>query len=269
MREIRLEGVTFDYPDGTRALDGVDLLFERGSSLALVGANGSGKTTLARHLNGLLRPSRGRVLLDDRDTTDLRVAQLARSVGLAFQQPDRQIFGSTVRDEVEFGPRHAGEVAELAFARTTAALAQVGMADDLGTHPDDLGETRRKLLTIASVLAMATPVVVLDEPTTGLDARGVELVNGLIRGLVAEGRSVVGISHDLRFVAETFESVAVLDRGRITAQGTPQEVFAQARWPTLRAAGLEPTAAALIGARLGLGSTPTEAALVEALRRER
>jgi energy-coupling factor transport system ATP-binding protein len=112
-------------------------------------------------------------------------------------------------------------------------------------------------------------VVVLDEPTTGLDARGVELVSSLIRELVAEGRSVVGISHDMRFVAQTFERVAVLEGGQITAQGTTQEVFAQAQWPTLRAAGLEPTAAALIGARLGLGSTPTEGALVEALRRER
>lgn len=269
MTEMRLEGVTFDYPDGTRALDAVDLLIEPGSSLALVGANGSGKTTLARHLNGLLRPSAGRVLLDGTDTADLRVAQLARSVGLVFQQPDRQIFGRTVRDEVEFGPRHEGEETEAAFARTTGALARVGMADDLGTHPGDLGESRRKLLTIASVLAMETPVVVLDEPTTGLDARGVELVASLIRELVAEGRSVVGISHDMRFVAQTFERVAVLEGGQITAQGTTQEVFAQAQWPTLRAAGLEPTAAALIGARLGLGSTPTEGALVEALRRER
>jgi energy-coupling factor transport system ATP-binding protein len=264
--EIRLEGVTFDYPDGTRALEDVDLLIEPGTSLALVGANGSGKTTLARHLNGLLRPSAGRVLLDGRDTADLRVAQLARSVGLVFQQPDRQIFGSTVRDEVEFGPRHAGEEDEAAFARTTAALAQVGMADDLGAHPDDLGESRRKLLTIASVLAMETPVVVLDEPTAGLDARGVELVAGLVRRLVAVGRSVVGISHDMRFVAEAFARVVVLDDGRITLQGAPVEVFAESAWPALARAGLEPTAAAVYGARLGLGSTPTEASLVEALR---
>ena len=269
MTEMRLEGVTFDYPDGTRALEAVDLLIEPGTSLALVGANGSGKTTLARHLNGLLRPSAGRVLLDGTDTAELRVAQLARSVGLVFQQPDRQIFGRTVRDEVEFGPRHAGEADEAAFARTTGALARVGMADDLGSHPDDLGETRRKLLTIASVLAMETPVVVLDEPTTGLDARGVELVRELIAELVAEGRSVVGISHDMRFVAGTFDRVALLDRGRIRLEGTPSEAFAERAWPALRAAGLEPTAAALIGARLGLGSTPTERVLVEALRRER
>jgi energy-coupling factor transport system ATP-binding protein len=264
--ELRLEGVTFDYPDGTRALDAVDLLIEPGTALALVGANGSGKTTLARHLDGLLRPGSGRVLLDGMDTAAMRVAQMARSVGLCFQLPDRQIFSANVRDDVEFGPRHLGLKAEEAFARATAVLERVGLADQLGTHPGDLGETQRKLLTIASVLAMETPVVVLDEPTPGLDARGVALVGDIVRELVAEGRSVVGISHDMRFVAETFDRVAVMRAGRIVLEGTPTEVFAEAAWPTLEAAGLEPPLTARIGARLGLGSTPTEAALVVAVR---
>ena len=265
MSELRLEDVVFEYPDGTRALDGVDLVLAPATSTALVGANGSGKTTLAQHLDGLLRPTSGRVLLDGTDTAKSRVAELARVVGLCFQLPDHQIFSSTVRDEVEFGPRHAGFEAEAAFARATAALERVGLADQLGTHPGDLGETRRKLLTIASVLAMETRVVVLDEPTIGLDARGVALVRGIVRELVAEGRSVVGISHDLRFVAETFDRIVVLEAGRVSLDGTASEVFAEASWPTLRAAGLEPPTAALIGARLGLGSTPTETALVEAL----
>ncbi|MEX1296379.1 MAG: ABC transporter ATP-binding protein [Candidatus Limnocylindrales bacterium] len=265
MTELRLEAVTFDYPDGTCALDGVDLLIAPGTSLALIGANGSGKTTLARHLDGLLRPTSGRVLLDGADTASLRVAQLAKTVGLCFQLPDRQIFGRNVRDEVEFGPRRLGLDDAEAFARTTAALERVGLADQLGTHPGDLGETRRKLLTIASVLAMETPVVVFDEPTTGLDARGVALVRKIIGEVVDEGRTVVGISHDLRFVAETFERVAVLDRGRVRLEGTPAEVFAEEQWPVLRSAGVEPPAAARIGARLGLGSTPTEDAIVTAL----
>ena len=265
MTELRLEDVTFDYSDGTRALDGIDLCIAPGASVALVGANGSGKTTLARHLDGLLRPTSGRVLLDGEDTAAMRVAQLARSVGLCFQLPDRQIFGHTVRDEVEFGPRHMGVDGESAFSRAQAAQKRVGLADQLGTHPGDLGDSRRKLLTIASVLAMEAPVVVLDEPTTGLDARGVGLVRGLVRELVAEGRSVFGISHDMRFVAETFERVVVLDRGRIVLDATSAEVFAQEHWPTLRKAGLEPPTAAVTGARLGLGSTPTEAAVVGAL----
>ena len=139
------------------------------------------------------------------------------------------------------------------------------MAADLGRHPGDLGESRRKLLTIAGVLAMGTPVVVLDEPTTGLDGGGVGLVAELVADLHAEGRTVIAISHDLQFVAETFGRVVVLDHGRVVLDGSPREVFAEPSWRTLRAASLEPPAAALVGARLGLGSTPTEAALLSAL----
>lgn len=267
MTELRLESVVYEYPDHVPALDGVDLLIPAGQSLALIGANGSGKTTLVRHLDGLLRPTHGRVLIDGEDAATRSVAQLAAKVGLSFQQPDRQIFGRVVRGEVEFAARRQGASDEEAFSRAKAALAAVGMADAMGLHPDDLGETRRKLLTIASVLAMHTPVVVLDEPTTGLDARGLERIAGLVRELRDEGRTVVGISHDMRFVAETFERVVLLDHGRVALDSSPEHVFAEAAWPRLREAGLEPPYAAIAGARLGLGSTPTEQSLIDALRR--
>jgi energy-coupling factor transport system ATP-binding protein len=265
MTEIRLDGVAFAYPGGPRVLDGVDLVIPAGQTLALIGANGSGKTTLVRHLDGLLRPTEGRVLMDGEDIAARGVAQLAAQVGLCFQRPERQIFARAARDEVEFGPRHLGASGEEAFARARAALETVGLAEDLDRHPDDLGETRRKLLTIAGVLAMETPVVVLDEPTTGLDTRGVERVGRIITELGRAGRTVIAISHDLRFVAEVFERVALLDAGRVALDGSPAEVFAEASWPRLREAGLEPPRAARVGARLGLGSTPTEAAIVEAL----
>lgn len=265
MSELRLEGVAYAYPGGPQALGDIDLVIPAGSRLALVGANGSGKTTLVRHLDGLLRPTQGRVLVDGQDVAALRVAQLARTVGICFQQPDRQIFGHNVRDEVEFGPRRLGASGEEAFALATAALERVGMAADLGRHPGDLGESRRKLLTIAGVLAMGTPVVVLDEPTTGLDGRGVELVARLVAELHGEGRTVIAISHDMRFVAETFTRVVVLAAGKVVLDGPPRHVFDEPSWPVLRAAGLEPPAAALTGARLGLGSTPTEAVLLAAL----
>jgi energy-coupling factor transport system ATP-binding protein len=118
---------------------------------------------------------------------------------------------------------------------------------------------------MASVLAMQTPVVVLDEPTTGLDSRGVERVGEVIAGLRAAGRTVIGISHDVRFVAESFDRIVLLDHGRVTLDGTPADVFAESAWPTLRSSGLEPPYAAITGARLGLGSTPTREALVSAL----
>jgi energy-coupling factor transport system ATP-binding protein len=265
MTELILQAVVYEYADGTRGLDGVDLHIRGGQSLALIGANGSGKTTLARHLDGLLRPTRGKVLIDGRDSADLSVARLAGQVGLSFQDPDRQIFKSQVRDEVEFGPRRLGRSDEEAFADAKAALEAVGMADDLGVHPDDLGETQRKLLSIASVLAMQTPVVVLDEPTTGLDTRGIGRVRAVIDQLHGAGRTVIGISHDMHFVAESFDRIVLLDRGRVSLDGTPAAVFGEAAWPALRSSGLEPPDAAVTGARLGLGSTPTEAALVSAL----
>src|SRR5439155_16611108 len=134
--------------------------------------NASGKSTLVRQLNGLLAPTEGRVLVEGRDTRGRHVAELARTVGLAFQNPDRQIFAGRVRREVEFGPRNVGLRGAELEAAVSAALEQVGLADQAEANPYALGFSRRKLLAIASVLAMRTPVVVLDEPTTGQDARG-------------------------------------------------------------------------------------------------
>jgi len=262
---IRLEDVGFVYPDGTRALESVDLVFRPGEAVAIVGQNGSGKSTLVRHLNGLLRPTEGRVLHDGDDIAGSRVAALASRVGIVFQNPDRQIFAGKVRDEVAFGPKMLGRSGDEAAAAGAAALDAVGLSDSRDANPYDLGYSRRKLLAVASVLAMDTPVVVLDEPTTGQDARGIERVQQVIAGLVGDGRTVIAISHDMRFVAESFTRIVVMGAGRILLDGTPAEVFAEPAWPVLDSTYLEPTHAARVGARLGLGSTPTEASLVAAL----
>ena len=260
--DVELQDVHFAYPGGPPVLDGVGLRIPSGRSVALMGPNGSGKTTLARHLDGLLRPTRGRVLLDGRDITGRRVADLAASVAVGFQDPDRQVFSRRVRDEVAFGPRQLGFSAERRDAAVAAALDATGLADDIDVHPHDLGRARRKLLAIASLLAMQTPVLVLDEPTVGLGAAGVTRVQRIVAQLVAEGRTVIAISHESRFVAESFERVVLLAQGRVVMDGSPADVFAEASWPLVRSAGLEPPAAAILGARLGLGSTPTEAALL-------
>lgn len=265
MTAVSLEGVGFVYPDGTRALAGIDLAFGPGELVAIVGQNGSGKSTLVRHLNGLLRPTEGRVLHDGQDVASTRVAVLASRVGIVFQNPDRQIFAGKVRDEVAFGPRILGRSADAAAAAGAAALEAVGLSDVLDANPYDLGYSRRKLLAIASVLAMETPVVVLDEPTTGQDARGVARVQEVLAMLAAAGRTVIAISHDMRFVAESFGRVVAMGDGRILLDGSPADVFAEAAWPVLASTYLEPTYAARVGARLGLGATPTEASLVEAL----
>ena len=264
---IRTEGLVHVYDGATRALDGVDLAIARGERVAIVGQNGSGKSTLVRHFNGLLRPTEGRVLVDETDVAGRRVAHLAATVGLAFQDPDRQIFAGKVRSEVAFGPRNLGRRGPELERAIDAALWVTGLDKDAETNPYDLGYSRRKLLALASILAMGTPIVVLDEPTTGQDARGVERIHRIVGDLAEAGRTVVAISHDMRFVAEAFERVIVMRDGRIVLDGPPAEVFAEAAWPTLASTFLEPPLAARIGARLGLGSTPTDEALLAALAR--
>jgi energy-coupling factor transport system ATP-binding protein len=264
--ELLAEGLVHVYPEGdVRALDGVDLHVKAGERVALIGQNGSGKTTLVRHLNGLLRPTAGRVTVDGSDASSLTVAQLAARVGLTFQDPDRQIFAGSVRAEVEFGPRNLGRSGPELEAARTSALGATGLEGEERTNPYDLGGSRRKLLAIASVLAMRTPVLVLDEPTTGQDARGVERVRAIVEAVAAEGRTVIAISHDMRFVAESFERVVVMRGGRVILDGSPGEVFGRASWEALHSTYLEPPLAAVIGDRLGLGSTPSEALLVNAL----
>jgi energy-coupling factor transport system ATP-binding protein len=262
---IEIEDLVHVYDGGTRAVDGVSLRIPDGERVAIVGQNGSGKSTLVRHLNGLLRPTKGRVLLDGVDAASKRVAELAASVALAFQDPDRQIFAGTVKAEVEFGPRNAG-LRDAALAEAVdEALRATGLEGDAGTKPYDLGYSRRKLLALASVMAMRTPIVVLDEPTTGQDARGVHRIEAIVRDLGDAGRTVIAISHDMRFVADCFERVIVMRMGTVILDGPPGQVFAEDRWPLLASTYLEPPLAARTGAALGLGSTPTNALLLEAL----
>jgi energy-coupling factor transport system ATP-binding protein len=270
--DLRAEGLVHVYEHGgseaaVRALDGIDLHIPAGQRVALVGQNGSGKTTLVRHFNGLLRPTAGRVLVDGQDAARMRVAQLSRLVGLVFQDPDRQIFSASVRAEVEFGPRNLGLAAAERRAAVDEALAAVGLGGAAETNPYDLGGARRKLLALASVLAMHTDVLVLDEPTTGQDAKGVERVQLVIEGVAAEGRTVITISHDMRFVAEVFERVVVLRAGKVILDGPPAVVFTEDAWPALASTYLEPPLPAIVGARSGLGSTPTDDSLVRALGR--
>jgi energy-coupling factor transport system ATP-binding protein len=212
-----------------------------------------------------LRPTAGSVSINGRPIGRRHVADLAREVGLAFQNPDRQIFAGTVRAEVAFGPRNLGLSETERDAAVERALATVGLAGDEATNPYDLGFSRRKLLALASILAMDTPIVILDEPTTGQDARGIERVQRIVAELSGTGRTVIAVSHDMRFVAESFERVVVMRAGRIILDGTPADAFGEAAWPTLASTYLEPPLAARVGARLGLGATPTEAALVGAL----
>jgi energy-coupling factor transporter ATP-binding protein EcfA2 len=223
--DVTLEGVTHAYASGVRALDGVDLHIDAGEAVAIVGPNGSGKTTLARHLDGLLRPTQGRVLVGGEDAARRSVASLTRSVAVGFQDPDRQIFARIVAAEVGFGPRQLGREGAAVERSIDHALAAVGLAEQIGAHPADLAEGQRKLLAIASLLAMESPVLVLDEPTAGLDDAGVAIVARVVAEERAQGRTVIAISHDRSFVTGSFPRAVRLERGRVVADGSPASVL--------------------------------------------
>ena len=218
---IRCEGLGHVYPDGTRALDGIDLEIGAGERVALTGPNGSGKTTLVRHWNGLLRPTTGTVTIDGQPTEGRHVADLARSVAVSFQDPAAQLFAPTCHAEVAFGARNVGLAGAPLERAVHDALELVWLTDAVRTNPYDLGPSRRRLLTMASVVAMGTPVVVFDEPTAGLDDRQVELVRSRIEVLASAGRTVVAISHDRRLLQPgAFDRRIAMQAGRIaTARG--------------------------------------------------
>jgi energy-coupling factor transporter ATP-binding protein EcfA2 len=261
---ITIERLRHVYPDGdVVALDDVSLVVERGSVVGLVGQNGSGKTTLAKHLNGLLRPTAGRVVVDGLDTSQHRVQELARHVGFAFQNPNHQLFARTVADELAYGPRNLGVPPAEVELRVASAAETVGLAS-LAAHPYRLPFPIRKLVTIAAVLTMRPTILVLDEPTTGLDHRTSRRVLDLIRGVRDDGTTVVCVSHDMGLVAGIADRIVVLDAGRIAADGEPRGVLSDRAM--LAAIGLRPpqiTELSLaLPARAGRGAALTVAELV-------
>lgn len=249
---VVFEAVHHTYSGGVPALRGVSLGLDRGC-VCVIGQNGAGKTTLARHLNGLLLPTQGRVLVRGRDTREHRVAELAREVGLAFQNPDDQLFRSTVEEEVRFGPDNVGAGAEEARRMTDRALELMGLEAVREKKPHDLGFSERKRVATASVVAMNTPVVVLDEPTGGQDARGISLLGDLIRHLTGEGKLVIVITHDVRFAAEYADRVVALYRGQVLLDGDPGTVFA--RTEALARTHVEPPAVTRLGGLLNMNRT--------------
>ncbi|MFZ4238309.1 energy-coupling factor ABC transporter ATP-binding protein [Streptomyces murinus] len=216
---IRIDSLTFRYPNGTTALDGVSFGVGAGERVAIVGANGAGKSTLARHLVGIERPASGTIEIDGRPTDGLGIAELARTVGFVFQNPDDQLHAASVVKEVGFGPRNLRFPPARRAELVESALRRTGLTAARDTHPHHLSLGERKRVALASVLAMDTPVVVLDEPTTGQDHASIVLLGNLVDSLAAEGRAVLAITHDMDFCVEHFDRVIVLANGRVAWDG--------------------------------------------------
>jgi cobalt transport protein ATP-binding subunit len=229
LAEAALEAVDlwFWYREEVPVLQGVDLCVPRGEFVTLVGANGSGKTTLVKHFNGLLRPVRGRVRVAGHDAAHRSVGELSRQVGYLFQHPEQQIFSATVRQELAFGPRNLGLSSAEVKARVDGTLARFDLNNVADHPPAILSYGLRRQVTLASLAAMDSPVLVLDEPTVGLDAAGRKETFAWLSELRANGRTIVLVTHDMALVAQYADRVVVLHRGQIIADGPPACVFEQ------------------------------------------
>lgn len=224
---LTVRNVTHRFEGGHTALADVSVTIRAGELVALIGQNGSGKTTLARHMNGLLRPTQGEVRLHGEDLRTLPLNRVAADVGYVFQNPDHQIFSATVEEEVAFGPRNFGYDAEEIAARTTSALAAVGLVGLEQEDPFLFGKGQRQRLAVASLLALRPRVLILDEPTTGLDYREQRRMMELLAQLHRQGMTIVAITHSPWVVAEYAERGILMQEGKVRFDGALRALFEQ------------------------------------------
>jgi energy-coupling factor transport system ATP-binding protein len=231
----------------------VSLTIEPGEQVAIVGQNGAGKTTLVRHFNGLLQPTSGSVLIGEWDTKTQTVAKLASRVGYVFQNPDEQLFSRDVLTEISFGPKNLGYSKEKIDMLVKRALSLTELNDQTETNPYDLSPTWRKMVALASIIAMDTSIVIFDEPTTGQDALNVARIANVIAELKNEGKTIITITHDIDFCAENFDRVIALSKGKILLDGPARDVLGQEE--ILAQTYVDPPQLTRLGKRLGLKET--------------
>jgi len=220
---LDIQDLHFSYPDGRKALRGVSLFINPGEKTALVGPNGSGKSTLLLHLNGILS-GEGEVHVCGKELTDESLRQIRALVGLVFQDPDDQLFSQSVYEDVAFGPLYMGLPKEELAQKVRQALEDVGMAGSEKRVPHHLSEGEKKRVAIATVLSMDPEVLVLDEPTAGLDPRGRRELIQLLRGLP---QTMLVATHDMRMVAELFERTVIIDGGQVVGDGPTAQIMAE------------------------------------------
>ena len=221
---FQVKDLRFSYVKGREVLHGLNLALDHRPT-AIIGQNGAGKTTLVRVLKGLLKPDSGEIRYQGENLETKTVAELASRVGYVFQNPDDQIFKYKVLEEVRFGPLNIGMSPQEAEASAHEALRMVGLDEKAGENPYDLELSDRKMVAIASVLAMNTDVIILDEPTIAQSWNGREKIREIIQAKAAEGKLVIAILHDMDFVANSFARVIAMAHGEILADDTPAEIF--------------------------------------------
>jgi cobalt/nickel transport system ATP-binding protein len=229
---IRLDNLSYRYPDGRSALEGITLGIARGESVALIGPNGAGKSTLLLHLNGIISGD-GRILVNGQPVTEDNLKEVRRKVGVVFQNPDDQLFSATVFDDVAFGPLNLGWPEDRVRAAVADALEKVELTGFAERAPHHLSFGERRRVAIASVIVMDPEVIVMDEPSSNLDPRGKWRLVELLRSLPV---TRVIATHDLEFVSALCGRVVILDAGRIVADGPAEKLLSDR--PLLAAHGL-------------------------------
>lgn len=225
MRDLVIKDVSFTYPGNFLAVDGINMEIKAGENVAIVGQNGAGKSTTVKMMNGLLKPTKGDVIVGDMNTKDYTTAQVSKYVGYVFQNPDDQIFHATVEEEVRFGPKYMKLDKEEEDRRVEFAMKLTGMDEFKDENPMNLPLSMRKFVTIAAVVAMDTDILIFDEPTAGQDIEGNKRLSEILKILHDMGKTVITISHDMEFVVENFERVIVMATKKIVREGTPAEIF--------------------------------------------
>ncbi len=238
MNMIEAKEITYEYPDGTKALHGVNFNVEKGSMVALLGPNGAGKSTLFLHFNGIIQPSSGQIEIAEEllkyGKADLNKAR--QKVGIVFQNPDDQLFAPTVVEDVAFGPLNMGLSRDEVENRVSKALKKVGMAGFEDKAPHHLSGGQKKRVAIAGILAMDPEIMVLDEPTSGLDPKGASQILKLLYKLNEEGMTIIISTHDVDMVPLYADKIYIISGGEIIKEGNPHDVFGDVE--TIRKANL-------------------------------
>jgi cobalt/nickel transport system ATP-binding protein len=225
---FRLENLSHRYSDGTLAIDGISLTFEKGERTALLGTNGSGKTTLLHHLNGILKPTSGKVYFEDKplEYDAKSLLELRKRVGFVFQDPNDQLFAPTVKQDVAFGPLNLGQPVDQVKKTVDEALRTVGMAEYAEKPPHFLSLGQKKRVALAGVLAMQPEVIIMDEPTSNLDPRATSEILHLLLQLNREkGITLILATHDVDMVPLFASKLYILNKGKVVSEGSPKETF--------------------------------------------
>ena len=238
MNIIETKNVTYQYPDGTNALENINFSAAEGKISAILGPNGAGKSTLFLHFNGILRPTSGSIMVDNKSLKYKKenLMNLRQKVGIVFQNPDDQLFAPTVREDVAFGPMNLGLSKKEVEKRVDESLRRVEMVEFKKKAPHHLSGGQKKRVAIAGILAMHPKIMVLDEPTSGLDPRGASRIMKLLYELNKEGITIIISTHDVDLVPLYAHNVYVISKGNIIKEGNPREVFEDTE--TIRKANL-------------------------------